>query len=142
MQGGGALIAGSVVDDAARCAAIADVSLSCPIKLIQTRTRAVLIEGAKSCGSDQRKPIYGLFRHGALSCSAVPTCLALRDLLPTAGDRQRGRDFCADIRDRAQSLDGLTRVVDLSMSSVIAEAAMNRRQPRTTLGRFPERRSS
>jgi hypothetical protein len=32
MQGGGALTAGSVVDDAARCAAIADVSLSCPIK--------------------------------------------------------------------------------------------------------------
>jgi hypothetical protein len=59
----------------------------------------------------------------------------LRDLLPTAGDKQKGRDFCADIRDRAQSLDGLTLVVDLSMSSVIAEAAMNRLQPRTTLGR-------
>lgn len=65
----------------------------------------------------------------------MPVCLALRDLLPTAGDRQKGRDFCADIRERAQSLDGLTRVVDLSISSVIAEAAMNRRQLRTTLGR-------
>ncbi|MDA8350798.1 MAG: putative DNA binding domain-containing protein [Pseudomonadota bacterium] len=43
---------------------------------------------------------------------------------------------------RAQSLDGLTLVVDFSMSSAIAVAAMNRRQPRTTLGRLPERRSS
>jgi hypothetical protein len=72
----------------------------------------------------------------------MPVCLALRDLLPATGDRQKGRDLCADIRERAQSLDGLALVVDFSISSVIAEAAMNRRQPRTTLGRFPERRSS
>lgn len=71
-----------------------------------------------------------------------PVCLALRDLLPTAGDKQKGRVFCADMRDRAQSLDGLTLVVDFSMSSAIAVAAMKRRQPRTTLGRLPERRSS
>jgi hypothetical protein len=44
--------------------------------------------------------------------------------------------------ERAQSLEGLTLVVDFSMSSAIAVAAMNRRQPKTTLGRFPERRSS
>jgi hypothetical protein len=59
-----------------------------------------------------------------------------------AGDRRKGRDVWADTRERAQSLEGLTLVVDFSMSSAIAVAAMNRRQPSTTLGRLPERRSS
>jgi hypothetical protein len=112
------------------------------VLIAEGTTKGRSTEDAKSNGSGQRKPIYGFFRQGTQSCSAIPVGLALRDLLPTAGDRQRGRGFCTDIRDRAQSLDGLTLVVDLSMSSVIAEAAMNRRQPRTTLGRFPERRSS
>jgi hypothetical protein len=58
------------------------------------------------------------------------------------GDRQKGRDVWAEMRERAQSLEGLTLVVDFSMSSAIAVAAMNRRQPRTTLGRLPDRRSS
>lgn len=45
-------------------------------------------------------------------------------------------------RDRASSSEGLMRVVDLSISSVMAAPEMKRRHPSTTLGRLPSRISA
>jgi len=43
------------------------------------------------------------------------------------------------LHDRVEARAGLTLVVDRVMSSVIAAAEMNRRQPMTTLASSPDR---
>ena len=50
-----------------------------------------------------------------------------------AGGKGRGRALCRFIRDRVEARAGLTVVVERVISSVIAVAEINRRQPMTTL---------
>jgi len=45
------------------------------------------------------------------------------------------------MRDRVETSDGLTVVVDLVMNSAMAAEEMNRRHPIRTLGSSPVRRS-
>src|SRR5438876_398874 len=55
-----------------------------------------------------------------------------------AGGKGRGRAPWRFLHDRVEARAGLTLVVDRVMSSVIAAAEMNRRQPMTTLASSPE----